>query len=183
MSNECSRGERHAPFGVPAAERLPIGLPGQFLQAILAYGLEETVRPPWRREQALRYERVEHLERGVGDGLGSLDRAPAREHGETDERALLARAGEPHAPLDGRSQRPLARWRVARPRRAHHVAEPFQQLRRREEADPSGGELDRERQAVEPRAQRLDGALVVAAQPEGRVTGRGVRREQLARAR
>ena len=74
------------------------------------------------------------------------------------ERLALVRAEEVVAPADRRRERLLARRRVARAGReqVRLALEPVEDLRWREQLRARRGELDRERQAVEPGADASD---------------------------
>ena len=61
------------------------------------------------------------------------------------------------------------------------VAEPGEQRGRRQELGPRSGELDRERQPVEPGAELCDGGRVLLAQLEVRIRGLCAADEQLGR--
>ena len=83
------------------------------------------------------------------------------------------------APVDGRSQGLLALGEVARAaaQEAEPVVEPVAQDLRREQPEAGGGELDRQRQAVEPAADLRDGGRRCrpSARSPGRRRGRGRR--------
>jgi hypothetical protein len=106
-------------------------------------------------------------------------------HGEAAEHDPLARREQLPAPVDHRTQGALPVGRSARPagEQREPVVEPGKQLVHAERAHPPRGELERERQAVEPSADRRDrgrGALVEGEPGRGR---RGPRREQPHRTR
>ena len=89
------------------------------------------------------------------------ERAAAGEDGETGEDALLLGREQPVRPVDRRAQRALPLGKVARaPRQEWQpLLEPREQRGKRKDLDSGSGELDRERQAVEPAADRLDLAV------------------------
>jgi hypothetical protein len=64
-------------------------------------------------EEVLGDQAVERVEPGVGDRLGRLHGRAAGEHREAREAMLLAIAEQIVAPVDGRTQRPLAGRRVS----------------------------------------------------------------------
>src|SRR5215203_1769249 len=95
---------------------------------------------------------------------------------------------EVEAPFERCPERSLAGRKVARPADEQRQArvESAEELRRGEHPDAACGELDRERQAVEPLADAADRGLVGRLGPEARVRllraldeelDRGIRRE------
>ena len=98
-----------------------------------------------------RREPVDDVEVVSADALRGLEGAAAGEHREPHEQALLVRLEQVVAPVDRRAERALALGCVARAalEQLQTVVEPLQQSRRRQDADPRGGELDRKRQPVE----------------------------------
>ena len=74
------------------------------------------------------------------------------------------------APIHRGAQRPLALARRARPARQQPEAirEPLDELLDREHPQPRRGQLDRQRQPVQPHAERFDGRRVVVGQREAR---------------
>ena len=142
----------------------PLGL----LLGVLADRLEH---PPARRagsadaEQRAVDERAEQVEDLVGvhavAGAHRLDRVERRaggEHGEPPGEPPLGLAQEVPAPVDDRAQRPLtARRGAAAPgEQAEAVVQAVGELLERHRPQPGGGELDRQRQAVDPPAHVRD---------------------------
>ena len=170
---------------VCAPDRLQLVL-GQQLAGVLAHGLEQ--REPragteFALQQALVDERAQPVELGSADGFGSLERAAAREDGERGEVAPLAGLQELGAPFEGRTERLLSRGQVTRAdtEDGQPSVEPLAQARGREHARPRSGELDCERQAVEPTADRPQGLLVLRAAAEVGLERTRTRDEQLER--
>ena len=100
------------------------------------------------------------------------------------EQPLLARLQQLVAPLDRGPERLLALGQVARAARAaaaSRLSSRSTQRLRREEVDPRRGELDRQRQAVQPQADLGDGGGVVVRQPEVGPDRLGALDEQLDR--
>src|SRR5262249_57885673 len=87
---------------------------------------------------------------------------------EVPERPLLHRIKQVVAPLHRGPNRLVAR--VGKPRPAAEGAqarlEVGEDLRRRHESDPRGGQFDRERQTVEPLTQRRDRRVPAAIRDE-----------------
>jgi hypothetical protein len=101
------------------------------------------------------------------DGLDGLQREPSREDAESREEPLLLRAEEVVAPRDRASERLVALGQVA-PLAADDVeaiAQAREEIRQREELRAGGGQLDGERQCVQPATDLGDqgGVLGVAA--------------------
>ena len=116
------------------------------------------------QQQALLDERVEVFEGvaravRVADGRGRLEPEAADEDGQAPEQRLLPLEQQVVAPGDRVAQRPLALVGVlgAAGQQGQPLVEPAQERLRRERAHPRRGQLDRERQAVEPAADLRDG--------------------------
>ena len=94
----------------------------------------------------------------AADGLGRGERAAAGEDGEAREERLLVGAEQVVAPVDRRAERLLAGGQVARAagEEVEALLEPGEQRLGREQLRTRGGELDRERQAVEADADLGD---------------------------
>ena len=126
--------------------------------------------------------------RRVADRLCRLERETAGEDREPREQRLLVQIEQAEAPVDRGAQRPVALRGVARTagQDRQPLVEPLQQLRRGKQLHARGGELDRERQVVETRADlRDDGAVAVQdevgpdrARPLGEELDRGVARKR-----
>ena len=121
-------------------------------------------------DQVLRDQRLEHVQRGAGDRLRSVERAAAGEDRGPRERRPLVGRQQRVAPFERRGQRALAGGRVARSRaeRVQALVEPFRQLGRREQSDPGGRKLDCEREPVEAAADARDRRCVLLAEREAR---------------
>ena len=102
-------------------------------------------------------ERRERVEVGVADVLRGFEREAAGEDGEAGEQLLRLLREQVVAPLDRRAERPLAFRRVARAagEQRQRALQAREQRLRREQLRPRGGELQRERQTVEPPADRI----------------------------
>src|SRR3954454_12668899 len=109
-------------------------------------------------EQALVEQGGERVEIGVADELRRLEGAAAAEHAQAGEQRLLVPVEQVVGPRDGGPERHVALLGVAGSlERVEAVGEPVEQSLGREELRPCGGELERERQAVEPLAELHDG--------------------------
>ena len=160
------RGALEPALGVleDLAEMPRVGAPGvvepaaglEQVVGVLAHGLEHREAPVAARQQAVLDQRGETVERvQAADRLGGLEREAADEHAEPLERGLRGRVEQVVAPADRRPQRLLARAaRRVSPRSGgpaacssrSRIAAGAEDLRAR------GGELDRQRQAVQARA-------------------------------
>ncbi len=154
--------------------------------AVLADRLEHPVpRGPracvLERQQRLVDEVREPAAHVVGprDGRGERRGERAGDHGETLEQVALVVGQQLTAPVD---QRPQARVPLGQPaqrvvEQCEPVREPVQQVLHGHRPQPGGGELERERQVVEPAAQ-LERALVVPHQAGARVLGARVQQRE-----
>ena len=89
--------------------------------------------------------------------LGGLVLAAAGEDGERTEEPLLLGLEQVVRPLDGRPERLLPRIRVpARLEQVEPLRQPLDELLRREHDGARGGQLERQRQVVQPRAELRD---------------------------
>ena len=101
----------------------------------------------------------------VDDGLHRLEREAATEHAECAEQAPFVVVQQVVAPGDRAPQGPLPLRRIAGARRqVEAVTELLEDLGGLHEADASRRELDGQRQAAEPLADRPDGRPGVVAQ-------------------
>ena len=103
------------------------------------------------------------------DRLDGLERAPAGEDGEAAEERALGLGEEIEAPVDERAEGLLA-WdggAAAGGEKVKAVVEPLDDLLEGEDADAGGGELDGERDAVEPPADLRDEVDVVVGERKG----------------
>ena len=124
-------------------------------------------------DEAVVHERadaLEHVDVVRESPRGALDVAQSRadEHREHLKHLALGLGEELGAPLDRASQRALPRREVAPPALQHvePFLEPPPQLVDREQRDARGGELDRERQPVEPAAGGGDVGRVLVRELE-----------------
>ena len=142
------------PLRMPAPDVILLARPRELLERVLPQRLEHPVAPAVGAHKAPVDESFQRVKLGVADGLRGLKRAAAGEHRQPGEQPLLLLVEQPVAPVDRRLQRALAPRRVARPAGKHRQAalEPIEDLGRREDLGSGGGELDRERQPVEPLA-------------------------------
>ena len=116
-----------------------------------------------------RLELVEDVLAGVGaDDLDVRECAPSSEDRYAPKQALLRLVEQRVAPVDRGAQRLLPLGSVARARREHveGVVEPLEQRVRGEEAKSGGCELERQRQTVQPSANRRDGVGVLGREVE-----------------
>ena len=125
-------------------------------------------------------EPVDDVEAVPAHAFRRLERAAACEHREPQEQVLVVRLEQLVAPLDGRADGALSLRCVGRAafEQVQRPAEPLQQSRRRENADPRGGELDCQRQACEGRADLGNGSCVPCGDGELRPGRSGARHEQ-----
>ena len=160
----CLLGDVGEVLGVPSlcGVGLPVGT--QPLECVLADRVEHrearlAVNAAARDDQALVAQRRQEAESGfvvTEHGSGGSERDPAGEDRELLQRRLLDRFEQRVAPVDRRNERPLPGRHV--PRAAREEGEPLPQaardLRQRKQSDTGCRELDRERQAVKPPADR-----------------------------
>ena len=112
-------------------------------------------------DEALVEQRRQRVEVGAADLLRVLERGAAAEHREPGEERLLVLAEQVVAPRDRGAQRGMALVGVtAALEEVEPLPDPLEQLLRAEQLDPRGGELDREREAVEAADQLVDGGRV-----------------------
>src|SRR4029079_16332923 len=130
----------------------------ELLECVLADCFEHPVpvlseQPGAAAEEALVEQRGERVEVGVADGFGGLQRAAPAEDAEPCEEPLLVLVEQVVGPGDRRPERRGAFLRVARaPERVEPPGEAVEERLRSEQLGPSRGELEREREAVEPLA-------------------------------
>ena len=100
-------------------------------------------------------ERLEHVAVDRDDLLDRRQRRTTDERRERREQRLLARCEQVVRPVQRRAQGALPLRQVGEPggRQVQAPVEPVQQLRRGEQPDPCGRDLDRERHPLEPAAQ------------------------------
>ena len=126
---------------------------GEPLQRVLAHGLEHQQPVATTDQQLLGHERSQGVQRRAGHPSAAATVAPPAK---TAKRANVSRsliAEQPEAPVDRRAQRAVALRGVACPAGQHRerLVQARRELGRRQQPDPRGGELQRQRQAVEPR--------------------------------
>ena len=100
----------------------------------------------------------------VADRLRCLQRRAAFENRQPARAAAVqAPSSASHRPLQRRAQRPLPRGQVSRPsgQQVEPILETFQKRGQRQQSRPVGGQLDRERQAVQACADGIDDGAVV----------------------
>jgi hypothetical protein len=107
-------------------------------------------------EQVFLDKRLEAVEVGIADVLRGFEGATTGEHREAREESLLAGREQVMAPGDRRFERALAFRRVAgaAPQQREPLVESLEQCFRRQDLRARGGELDRQRQAIEVAADR-----------------------------
>ena len=138
------------------------------------------------RDKALVDKRGEPLQDGsfdTADGFGRRKRAPACEHAELREEPLRIGVEQVVAPVERQAEGPLVPRRVAAPagEELEAISEPGEERHRRKQLGSRRGELDRERQAVEPYAQLGDRGRILLGQGEARIGGLRARDEELRR--
>ena len=152
-------GKAHELVGVTRAKGgLLTGL-DEALQPVLADRLEhEQALVPDRLEQAEVDERRELAHGRFADRLSGLDREASREHREPGQQTAARLVEQLVAPLDRRAEGALALGRVAGAvgQERQRPLEPCEQRPGREKPRASSRELDRQRQAVESLAYRLN---------------------------
>jgi len=114
------------------------------------------------RDQRLIHQPGQHVQRHAGgDGAGGVGIESADEHGEAAKRGLLSRIEKGVTPLDRGSNAAVVRW--CRPPRAAQFnqvgVETREDLARRHDVDSGGGQLDPEREVVDPCADLEDGGF------------------------
>ena len=119
--------------------------------------------------RAVHDRRQQHLGRcaRVADGVHRVQRRAALEHAELREQRPVLVVEHLPGPLERRPQRALALGQVARAagQQLQPPLQPLQQRRQREQAGAVGGELDREREPVQARADLGHDGLVVVRPP------------------
>jgi hypothetical protein len=172
-------GQRQVPVAVPIAHRLDLAGLGQPLPAILPHRLEQPVarlvaarlglhqRLGDQLEEQLEHVVRDHLAAG-GDGLGGLEREAAGEDRQPAPERPLGRRQQVVAPPDHRAQRLVPGQGGAAPlgQEAEAVVQASGDLLRGQSGHPRGGQLDRERYAVEPPADLDDARGVPLGQVE-----------------
>ncbi len=144
-------------------------------QAELAYRLQHPVADPGRGladvQQRLVDEAADRVDgTGAEHSLGRLERETVMEQRQPPQRALLTGVQQVPGPLDDREQglMPVGSTAVAAAQQREPVLEPPVDLLDRHGAHPGRGELDRQRQAVEPADDTGHGRLGQAhARPRG----------------
>jgi hypothetical protein len=185
-------GEAEVEIEMAIAHRIGLARRGQQLQRVLANGLQQPVA--FRRHivehERLLHEVREQLEHIPGthlvpraDRFGRFDGPAAGEHREPAQERALGRAEQLVAPVDRGAQRPLARQRgdVAVGEHAQRLAELGGDPLGPERLDARGGELDRQWNAVEPRADLGNERRVRLGEAERRQRGGGPIHEKLHR--
>ena len=175
--------------GVPVMRLHPVATAREAFQRIVPDGLQQ--RKPrlaaagFRTDQAAvhqRAQRFHHLSRPAGlaligdaDGFGREQAERPGEHSQPGEQRLLAGRQQAEAPVQGVLQGALPFGQVAGPAGQH--AEPLVQPRgqrlRGQQPDPGRGQLDGQRQPVQPAADLRHRPGVFVGQLEAR--GNGVR--------
>ena len=105
-----------------------------------------------------------------GHPFGRIQRETAVEHGQPAEDGPLGRLEHVVAPVQRRAQRLVPARRGARPADQHRedVAQPLGELRGGKHPHPGRRQLDRQRQPVEPLADRQDLGGVLVGDAKGR---------------
>ena len=179
----CLGGDGEDQLGVGGADRSSAGVGRELLPADRADGLEHRegglVPIEMAPEETVRDQRWDIRGGARRDGHGLVPREPAGEHRQPAERVALTGSQEVGAPRHGVVERPLAVRQVDRggAGREAGIGETGQECRRAEQVDPGGGELDREREAVQAAADLGDDRPVLGRNPERCVDRAGAVRE------
>jgi hypothetical protein len=166
---------------VGTAGSVPLRGLGQALQRVLADGVEQVVPCVAgiviHAQQRLVGEPGQQLEHALwadaapgSDLLGRGQREAAREHCQPAEGHAFVLVQQVVAPVEGRPQRLVAARGRARATGQHgeKVAQVPGQLTDGQHPHLGRGQLDRQRQAVEPPAYLRDGPGIVVGKPERR---------------
>ena len=153
---------------------------GELLERVDANRLQHAEPAADALQQALVEERAGAVERRVADADGGLERAAAGKDREVREQALLLGLQEVVAPGDRVAKRLVTGRFVTRSmaQEVESLVEPIEHLLGRKELRPRGCELEGKREAVEARADLLDGGRVLLGEPEGRFGRLGALDEQ-----
>jgi hypothetical protein len=172
-------GERGEVPDVRPRDRVPLAGLHQPPRGVLPDGLEQVVARagvPVDDHQGPVHQPGQGVDGGrpleplAGDRADAVQGPGAPEDRQPPQQAAFGLGQQVVAPVDGRPEGALPR--LGRPRAAGEQGEPVDhalgQLAHRQGRDPRGGELDRERHAVEVPADLRDGGGVVVGQPEVR---------------
>src|SRR5207249_11738862 len=112
----------------------------------------------FRAQQAVLEQDLNGVEIGITHPFGRIEAEAAGKDARARKEALLTRVQEIEAPIERGAHRLLPLGAVARPatKEVEPLAEAREQGLRRQQLDPCGGKLDRERQAVQPHAELCD---------------------------
>jgi len=185
--------QREAPARLASVEHLGLARLVEPVARVEPHGLQQSVAALARRRLERHHERLLHqprqhvgdrrgLERVVGaDRFGGLEIEAAGEHGQAPEQRALVGLEQVVAPFERGGQRLLPRrGRVAAgAEHAEAVAEPLRDRGRPQRAEPTGGELDCERQPIEPEADPGHVGGVVGVEREVGCDGVSALHEQL----
>ena len=148
---------------VAAARLAELSGVAQSLERVLAHRLEHGeawlgVAAHQLAQQAVVDEGGERVQRGAAHRFGGIERAAAREHRQPGEQRPLTGPEQLVAPVDGGPQRVLTCGGVASAGRQQiqAVLQPREHRRRVEQLGPRGGQLERERKAVDGPADAGD---------------------------
>ncbi len=184
--------ERHVPLAMAVADQVSLAVGLESFRGVFT----DRVEQPEARlavgclldlDQALvdeRHQAVEDLHADLGrwpaDRFGRGEVAATGEDRQPVEQSLAAIVEQVVAPGDRSAQRLLTLGQVACPGRqdVQLVIEPDEDRVGAEQLDPGGGQLDRERHAVEPCADRGDGRRVLVGDAETRADRDGTLDEQ-----
>ena len=167
--------ERHVPVAMAVADQVSLAVGLEPFRGVLTDRVEEpearlAVGGLLDLDQALvdeRHQAVEDVHADLGrrpaDRFGRGEVAATGEDRQPIEQSLAAVVEQVVAPGDRAAQRLLTLGQVARPGRqdVELVIEPDEDRVGAEQLDPGRGQLDRERHAVEPCADRGDGRRVL----------------------
>ena len=147
-----------------------LGILADRLERPVAAGLGLQADERFLDQRGQEFQHVCDVEpRSGADSFGPLQRPAAGKHGESPEQRALYQVQQIVAPVDQRAQRLLARrcCSAALRQQPEAIVEPFGNRLHRQRAQPRGGELDGERDAVEAATDLDHRVRVPLAQGEG----------------
>ena len=167
--------EPPAPFREAQPDGVGVGVFGLPLGGVLAHGLEHGQTLAVAYQQLFGDQGVERVERCVGHSLGHRDTRARWEDRHPGERQALGVGEQVEAPVDRGAKRALAVGGVSRSAHEHaeRMIEASGEIRWRQQPNACGGELQRERQPVQPPADLGDVRGVVLIDDEVRGAGSG----------
>ena len=168
-------------------ERLALARLCQALERVMADGVEQAVAGGaillLDHDERLIDEPREYIQLARADGLHRGEVKATRERAEATEEGALHLVEQLVAPVERGGERLLARQGGTPTRREHakRIAQPLGDLRRREDADTGGRQLNRQRDPVDPPADLRYRVGVLLGEDEARGDRGGAISEQLGR--